>query len=182
MSLFSLDGEVSWDAFCQVNSSVDTPVNISAIQALSNGIEAILASYADTMDTVDFETTRDVDIVLFCRRVEPYNDAQDEFISTITRFQEISSGAKLRTLRLHRVTSSAIKSTAGEITFTPRINRLEAAVNPKDVSADILFIVDFTGSMGSYMAAVKKELVSIIVSLQDSTGNSMQYLIGRIAN
>lgn len=159
-----LDGlsEVAWSSLLDASSSDEEIIHQPLLHNLSMGILSLLQGN-------DHERK---DIILFCRRVDGYNDVKEEFINTIHQFQtsDVLNQSKLRTLRLHRVIRPSVASTYGSITYTPRISREAILSSPANVTADVLFIVDFTGSMGSYMRTVKKELESIIKCLQDSTG------------
>ena len=134
-------------------------------------LEQSLDLYFQNQVHVSFEN-KSIDVILYCRQVDHLNENQEQFIELIKQFQTTDRyrGLKLRTLRLHRLKPVFIESTEGVLLYQPRHNRPELPSNPNEVTADIVFIVDFTGSMSPYMDAVKRELVSIINTLKQSTG------------
>eukprot|EP01039_Chlorochromonas_danica_P006531 gene6531-7204_t len=116
-----------------------------------------------------------VDVLFLCQRFQLYEQDADVVHALLNRFQtrdESNPSRKtLRSFRVHRVLHSVYGE--GEVvTFTPRktsSSKGSAPRDPRQTTADLLFVVDFTGSMGAYMDAVKANLLSLITELQAST-------------
>jgi hypothetical protein len=148
----------------------DPPHTNSAIIKLNRAIDLALQKLSASMTD---SSSSSLDLVVFCKDVDHYNESQEGFERLLQDYQVASEhyrGMTLRTIRLHRLKQSFISTSEGEISYRPRRQRAAMPSTPAEITADVVFIVDFTGSMGSYIRSVKSEMVSIIRTLKESTG------------
>lgn len=111
------------------------------------------------------------DVLLLCQRFAAYEEDSDAVLALLTRLQAPAGtpSGVLRSLRVHRVRHSITSGGGGgeEVAYVPRGR--DTPLDPVLASADLLLLVDFTGSMGSYMSAVKAELLALVQELATST-------------
>jgi hypothetical protein len=119
-----------------------------------------------------------MDAVVFCVQFDTkqHGEAVDALITELQRAANPTSETKmesdgsllaptlsLRTLRIHQL------SKLSGIQFRPRPKPSLTSRNAEDIDVDVCFIVDFTGSMGPYIEAVKQHLVDLINNLSTTT-------------
>jgi hypothetical protein len=76
----------------------------------------------------------------------------------------------LRALLVNRCKPTPTWGDASAVPFRPRSGLRPRPPQPKDVSVDVCFLLDCTGSMGSWMAAAKDHLAGIMQGLRTETG------------
>lgn len=145
----------SWDALCPAMPSSTT-----------GAIRRLEASFEVARQHMQEEGAKKYDVLFLCRRFAAGEEDNDAVVQLLERFQKAAE-PRLRTLRLHRIRHRAEMVGTECISFMPRPRA--TPLNPTLASADLLFMVDFTGSMGAYIEAVKTELVSLIQELRAST-------------
>ncbi len=119
------------------------------------------------------------DVLCLCMHFAVYDESSDEFQELLAQLQQPATDRRqLRTFRVHRlkglVASSSVDDVPSELStqFVPRPADRRLSPLPSDTSeltADVLFLVDFTGSMGSWMDTVKRELISLLDEIQLSS-------------
>lgn len=120
------------------------------------------------------------DVLCLCVHFAVYDEQSEEFQALLEQLQDSSaddSRSQLRTFRVHRVFGAL--SCDGEDAphplaspFVPREpnDRLSPLpTDPSQLTADVLFLVDFTGSMSGWMDTVKRELIALLDEIQSSS-------------
>ena len=191
MSLETITNE-GWMSLAFVNAAerAGTPLH-----RFREGMNSLLRRYAQDVTLSDqeapaassdgnetapsVEATR-VDVAFLCNSFEAYNRNIDDVHQWIedAHTDKHQNGVCLRTLRVQRIDMNDIASfgdnsveTSTKVEYTPR-PELQAQLpsNPAEITADVLFIVDFTASMTSYMRAVKQNLIEVITGIQQAAG------------
>lgn len=98
------------------------------------------------------------DIICFCKTFAPGESLPTELEHMITSLQ--GAEVPLRTLRIHR-----LREPTASVDFTPRARARNVVTPGKLPTLDVCIVLDLTGSMGSYIGAVKTHLTSIIEGL-----------------
>jgi len=129
---------------------------------------------------------KSADVMLLCSAFHASNDSA-AFESTITQLQRPgavagavvgaeandSDGTESRTLRtllVNRCKATGRNGADGAVPFRVRAGLRPRPENPRDVSVDVCFMLDCTGSMGSWMAAAKDHLTGIMEGLREDAG------------
>lgn len=149
VSVEGLDGN-TWKNLC--------PASAASIEGSVERLEASL-----TM-ALSAKAAAFTDVLLICRTFSAYTMDSDAVHALLASAQ--AGAPALRTLRIHRM-QHRVQVGAEAVPFRSRARA--GALDISKTSADLLFVVDFTGSMGSYMSAVKTELLGLINELQTST-------------
>ena len=122
------------------------------------------------------------DVMLLCSAFHAAND-KAAFEATIAQLQRPSTGAEatenggsgtggrvLRALLVNRCKATSRSDAEGGVPLQARTGLRPRPENPKDVTVDVCFMLDCTGSMGSWMAAAKEHLSGIMQGLRDDAG------------
>jgi len=124
---------------------------------------------------------KSADIMLLCSAFKASNESA-AFEETIARLQCPAAGAEatetdgssegrvLRTLLVNRCKATGRNGADGAVPFRARAELRPRPENPKDVSVDVCFMLDCTGSMGSWMVAAKDHLTGIMEGLREDAG------------
>ncbi len=104
-----------------------------------------------------------LDVLIFSKNFAL--DDPNPFITMIQSLQSPSPNLKsLRVARVHNIKRSL------DMGYTPRkITNRDIPNNASDITVDVCFILDCTGSMGSYIAECKAHVLRIMERLRDET-------------
>lgn len=162
-----------------------------AIRRFTTGSSALLAALQND-PTVIAANGATCDLIFMCYDFAAYNDDKGavhdhiaalqtaapttstqgpSFSSCSTTTPAAAAGLALRTLRVHRMrypVGASGEDFDGAVPYEPRRGLRALPADVSQITADLAFVVDFTGSMGSYMTAVKTQLVRVINAIQHS--------------
>jgi hypothetical protein len=152
-------------------------------EILAQGGRALLQSCSAVSELGGAQDTS-ADVMLLCSAFHAADD-REAFDATVAQLQRPSTGTEatengssgtgtggrvLRTLLVNRCKASGRGGADGGVPFRPRAGLRPRPENPKDVSVDVCFMLDCTGSMGLWMAAAKEHLSAIMQGLRDDAG------------
>mmetsp|Transcript_24107 Transcript_24107/g.60651 ORF Transcript_24107/g.60651 Transcript_24107/m.60651 type:complete len:690 (-) Transcript_24107:172-2241(-) len=129
-------------------------------QALERGARALLSQQPDATEDSSAGTggRREVDLMFLCLR--PPEPEEVDMAALVAELQEQHG---LRSLLLHRMKPS--DSSGG---FRPRLPA-DLPPSPADVVVDVCFMMDLTGSMGSWMDAAVAHLAGVMRELKSES-------------
>lgn len=141
----------------------ETAIAGDSIPRLQRAIQLALDQYHGD----DIDHTQQVDVTFVCLQFTAYDNDKEAAVAVIEQAQQTHN---LRTFRLHRVKAGVSGDDSNEhsVEYRPRTGLVELPQNPSELTADLLFVLDCTGSMGAYIAAVKQELKTVITEIHES--------------